>query len=249
MEPTQQAADAGSTGGEIADRIASVRERIAQAAARSGRPPEAIRLVAVTKTVEAARISQAVRAGVTDLGENYVQEARTKSSEVATALLAAHSEPPPLIWHLIGHLQRNKAKYCADLFSLIHSVDNYQLAQELGKQAAKHGKTQPILIEVNLAGLPERAGVAPNDTLALAERVAQVPHLAVRGLMGMAPFSSSDDPEQARPHFARLRGLWDCLPADCRHTLSMGMSGDFEIAIEEGATLVRVGTALFGQRL
>ena len=244
MEPTQQqASEATGANNAMAGRIAAVRERIARAAARSGRTPDAVRLLAVTKTVDAARVVAAVRAGITDLGENYVQEARTKIPEVA----ALAGPEPRLTWHLIGHLQRNKAKYCADLFSLIQSVNNYQLAQELGKHATKQGKTQPVLIEVNLVERPERTGVAPGDALALAEQVANVPNVALHGLMGMAPFSS-DDPERGRPYFARLRALWEGLPAEHRHTLSMGMSGDFETAIEEGATLVRIGTALFGQR-
>lgn len=225
----------------VAERVAGVRARIVAAARRSGRTPDAVRLVAVTKTIGPERVVQALAAGVTDLGENYVQEARAKIPEVAAL------SDRPATWHLIGHLQRNKAKYCADLFSLIQSVDNYQLAQELGKQAAKQGKTQRILIEVNLAEQPERAGVSPGETLGLADQIAGVANVELRGLMGMAPFG--DDPEQARPCFVLLRELWRKLPPEHRRTLSMGMSGDYEVAIEEGATLVRIGTALFGKRM
>lgn len=229
--------------GEIAFRVQTVRARISEAATRAGRSANEVRLVAVTKTVEAARVAEAVRAGITDLGENYVQEARTKIPEVGAALAGTSASPS---WHLIGHLQRNKAKYCAKLFSLIHSVDNYQLAQEIGKHATKQGKTQPVLVEINLADQPERKGAALGDALALCEQVAGVPGVELRGLMSMAPFS--EDPEPARPYFARLRGLFEQLPAAHRQTLSMGMSNDFWVAIEEGATLVRIGTAIFGRR-
>lgn len=224
----------------IAANVARVRARIADAARRSGRAPTSVRLVAVTKTVDAARVAEAIAAGVQDLGENYVQEARAKIP--ATAALTS----APICWHLIGHLQSNKAKYSVDLFSLIHSVDNYQLAQELGKHASKRGKILPVLVEVNLARDPERAGIPPSEALSLAEAVATTPGLALQGMMGMAPFG--EQAEEARPYFAHLRGLFERLPETNRVILSMGMTGDFEVAIEEGATLVRIGTALFGQR-
>jgi pyridoxal phosphate enzyme (YggS family) len=225
----------------IASNLAAVRERIARAAARAGRAPESVRLVAVTKTVEPARVQAAVAAGVLELGENYVQEARAKVPEVSPP------EDAGLIWHMIGHLQSNKAKYSVGLFSLIQSVDNYQLAQELGKQATKKGKSQPVLIEVNLAGAEHRAGVLPAALPDLVKGVLAVPGLELQGLMGMAP--AGGDPEAARPHFRRLRGCWEALPGPNRRVLSMGMSADFEVAIEEGATLVRIGTALFGRRV
>jgi pyridoxal phosphate enzyme (YggS family) len=226
----------------IAERVRVVRARIANAAAGANRQADAVRLVAVTKTVSAARVAAVVAAGVTDVGENYVQEARAKIPEV-NALTNTES-----VWHLIGHLQRNKAKYCVGLFSLIHSVDNYQLAQEMGRQATKQGKTQAVLVEVNLAEQPERSGVRPDDALALCERIMGVPGLELRGLMGMAPYFQENAPQRARPFFARLRDLFEQLGSANRQTLSMGMSGDFEAAIAEGATLVRIGTALFGQR-
>ncbi len=224
----------------IAERVRVVQKRIANAAAGAARRPDAVRLVAVTKTVSAARVAAVIAAGVTNVGENYVQEARAKIPEV-NALTNTEA-----VWHLIGHLQRNKAKYCAELFSLVQSVDNYQLAQELGRQAMKQGKTQAVLVEVNLAEQSERSGVRPDDALALCERVAAVPGVELQGLMGMAPFFNEGAP--ARPFFARLRGLFERLEPANRRTLSMGMSGDFEAAIAEGATLVRIGTALFGQR-
>ena len=226
----------------IADRITRVRERIASAARRAGRPDTAdpVRLVAVTKRVNAVQVAEALAAGVSDLGENYVQEARAKIPEVVAAGSRNAS------WHLIGHLQSNKAKYSVELFSLIHSVDNYQLAQELGKQAVKRAQTQAILLEVNLTGGQQRAGVSPAEALHLAEQVAGIPGVALQGFMGMAP--PVENPEEARPYFAGLRTLWERLPEENRQILSMGMSGDFEAAIEEGATMVRIGTALFGPR-
>src|SRR5687768_1778067 len=223
----------------IADRLAEVRGRIAAAAKRAGRAPEAVRLVAVSKTVAAERVAEAA-AGVTDFGENYVQEAQAKIAAVSGLTKT------DVCWHFIGHLQSNKAKYSIALFSLIQSVYNYQLAQELQKHASKQGKTQPVLIQVNLSGEAQRSGVAPSEALTLAEKVAEMPGLALQGLMGMAPFG--ERPEDARPHFAALRGLYEALPEPNRQVLSMGMSGDFEVAIEEGSTLVRIGTALFGQR-
>jgi hypothetical protein len=222
--------------------MALIRERMARAAERVGRTPEAVRLVGVTKTVDVERIAAAVRAGVTEFGENYVQEARSKIPTVNAALKPG----PSPVWHLIGHLQSNKAKHSVALFSLIHSVDNLSLAQEIGRQAAKIGKIQRVLIEVNLAGDEARAGVPLEATLQLADQVAQTPHLELRGLMGIAPYGP--DAEAARPYFRSLYQMWERLPDAHRHELSMGMSGDFEVAIEEGATLVRIGTALFGSR-
>ena len=225
----------------IAENLALVRARIAAAARRAGRSPEDIRLVAVSKKMPPERILAAVAAGVQDFGENYVQEAQVKIQAVQ------NQTNVPINWHMIGHLQSNKAKYSVSLFSFIHSVDNLRLAQEIGKQSVKIGKEQLVLIEVNLAGGENRAGVAPEETLALAEGVAQIPGVRLCGLMGIAPFGGS--PEEARPHFRRLRTLFDSLPdPQHRRTLSMGMSADFEVAIEEGANLVRVGTAIFGKR-
>nr|CAA9291912.1 UPF0001 protein YggS [uncultured Armatimonadetes bacterium] len=224
----------------VADRVAAVQERIARAEARAGRSPGTVRLVAVTKRVPAARVAEAAAAGVTEFGENYVQEARAKIPEL-TQYIATD-----INWHLIGHLQTNKAKYAVLLFPLIHTVDTYQLAQELGRQTSKRHKTQNVLIEVNLSGDPGRAGARPEESLELADRVGAVPGLELKGLMGMAPYAEGS--EDARPHFRRLRALFDRLPGPNRQILSMGMSGDFEVAIEEGATLVRIGTALFGKR-
>jgi pyridoxal phosphate enzyme (YggS family) len=228
------------TDSQIATNVEFVHARIVAAARRAGRSPDSVRLVAATKTVSPEQIRAALRAGVTDFGENYVQEAMAKVPVVEVA-----SEQPPT-WHFIGHLQSNKAKDSVRLFSVIHSVDNYHLAQEIGKQASKRGKMQTVLVEVNLAGTEGRAGAPAAEAVELAARVTELPGIELRGLMGMAP--ATKDAEEARPYFRRLRHLWEQMPAVNRKILSMGMSGDFEVAVEEGATHVRIGTALFGQR-
>ncbi|MBC8102528.1 MAG: YggS family pyridoxal phosphate-dependent enzyme [Cytophagales bacterium] len=221
-----------------------MRARIARAAQRAGRDPQSILLVGVTKTTPPERVLEAVRAGVTTLAENYVQEAREKIPLVGAALEA---EALAARWHLIGHLQTNKAKYCPALFHVVETVDNFGLVKELAKAASKqNGMTLDLLVEVNLSDDPARAGVAPEDALALCAQAAQVPCLSLTGLMGVAPYNR--DPEAARPAFRQLRTLWEQLPPENRRILSMGMSGDFEIAIEEGATQVRIGSALFGER-
>jgi pyridoxal phosphate enzyme (YggS family) len=225
---------------EIAGNIARIRERIAQAAARVGRTAEAITLVAATKTVAPARIAQAYAAGVRDCGENYIQEALTKIGQPPL-------DQPDLRWHFIGHLQRNKVKEAVERFALIQSVDSVGLAQEIGRRAQQAGQSRDILLEVKLdAAAGAKQGFAPESVLEAAEQVNQIAGVRLRGLMGMAPFSP--DPEQARPHFRRLRGLFAQLPEAEQQTLSMGMSGDFEVAVEEGATLVRIGAAIFGKR-
>jgi hypothetical protein len=225
----------------IADNLASIQERISKAALRADRDPAAIRLVAVSKTVSAESIQQAIAAGVTILGENYVQEARNKIARIGKQVE----------WHFIGHLQSNKAKYAVELFSMVHSVDRLSLAEELDQEANKQGKIVPVLIQVNIAGEESKSGIDPQETLQLLERIAALQHLAVHGLMAMPPWF--EDPEDARPYFNALRKLREELANKKIHgvslqELSMGMSGDFEVAIEEGATLVRVGTAIFGPR-
>lgn len=225
----------------VADNLKTVRDRIVAAAERAGRDPASVALVTVTKTVDAARIREAVAAGAAILGENRVQEAREKIERLGS--IAS--------WHLIGHLQTNKAKYAVKLFDLIHSVDAADLATELDRQAAKAGKTQDVLIEVNIAGEEQKAGVAFDDAIGLIRSAAALKHIQVRGLMTMPPYS--ENPEDSRPHYRRLRELAEAvneesIPGTSMEVLSMGMSGDFEVAIEEGATLVRVGTAIFGAR-
>lgn len=224
-----------------ADNLKTVMGRIASAAKRAARDPSSVRLVVVTKTVDVESIRHAVAAGATVLGENRVQEAREKIEKLGS--LAR--------WHLIGHLQTNKAKYAVKLFELIHSVDNLELAKELDKQAAKTGKVQSVLIEVNIAGEAAKAGVALRDVATLVQEAAKLKNISVRGLMTIPPYS--EDPEDSRPFFRKLRELAETIkkeniPAVSMDELSMGMSGDFEVAVEEGATLVRVGTAVFGER-
>jgi pyridoxal phosphate enzyme (YggS family) len=225
----------------ISGNIKAVQDRIAVAAKRAGRDPNSVRLVTVTKTADHDRIRQAVAAGAAILGENRVQEAKEKIEALGT--IAS--------WHLIGHLQTNKAKYAVKLFDLIHSVDNIELAKELDRQAGKIGKKQNVLIEVNIAGEASKAGMAVREAPALAREIARLKNLSLQGIMTMPPFS--DDPEDSRPYFRVLRELADAIakeniPGLFMRELSMGMSGDYEVAIEEGATLVRVGTAIFGER-
>jgi pyridoxal phosphate enzyme (YggS family) len=220
----------------IAESLAAVRERIARAAERSGRSRNDVTLIVVTKTVDVPRIREAVLAGATDLGENYVQEAAAKQEAVG---------PGPR-WHFIGHLQRNKARHAVGLFATIQSVDSLALAEEIGRRALARGAPVDVLIEVNLASETTKFGVASEDALPFAGQVASVAGVRLQGFMGMAPFV--DDPRVTGPHFARLRELWDKLPEEQRRWLSMGMSLDFEVAIEEGSNMVRIGTAVFGPR-
>lgn len=225
----------------IADNFKTVMNRIAAAASRAGRDLSSIQLVTVTKTVDPARIREAIAAGANALGENRVQEAQEK---IATLGALAH-------WHMIGHLQTNKAKFAVKLFDLIHSVDNVGLVRELDKQAAKINKVQNVLIEVSIAGEAAKAGVSISNTVKLVQEAAQCGNIRVLGLMTMPPFS--DDPEDARPFFRKLREMAVSIDQErisgiSMQSLSMGMSNDFEIAIEEGSTLVRVGTAIFGER-
>lgn len=221
---------------DIAHNVAVVRERIARACERAGRKPEEITLIAVSKTVEIVRIEQAIAAGIEHFGENYYQEAREKIPCIQA----------PVRWHFIGHLQKNKVRGVVPLFEWIHTVDDEELAQEINRRAQAAGKRQRVLIEVNIAREPQKFGVSPQEALSLAERIAQLPFVQLEGLMGMAPLV--ENAEQARPYFAELRRLFGRLPETCRVHLSMGMTQDYEVAIEEGATMVRIGTAIFGPR-
>ena len=225
----------------IAENLKTVMDRIASAAKRAGRAPSSIGLVVVTKTVDVEKIREATAAGASILGENRVQEAKEKIEKLGQI---AH-------WHLIGHLQTNKAKYAVKLFSLIHSVDNLELAKELDKQAAKINKVQDVLIEVNMAGEAAKAGVAMEGAVSLIKEAAKRKNISIKGLMIMPPYS--ENPEDSRPYFRTLRKLAgdtlkENIPGVSLQELSMGMSGDFEVAVEEGATMVRVGTAIFGER-
>jgi pyridoxal phosphate enzyme (YggS family) len=225
----------------VGENLKIVMDRIASAAKRSGRDPSSVRLVVVTKTIDHGRIREAVAAGASILGENRVQEAKEKIE--ALGKLAS--------WHLIGHLQTNKAKYAVKLFDLILSVDNLELAAEIDRQAAKIGKVQEILVEVNIAGEAAKAGMPVKGVPNLVAKVSRLKNVSLMGLMTMPPFSENS--EDSRPYFQKLRQLAESIakeniPNISLKELSMGMSGDFEIAIEEGATLVRVGTAIFGER-
>ena len=222
----------------LPERLDQVRQRIRAACQRCGRSPSSVTLIGVTKGVPAERIHQALTLGLTDLGENRVQEAREKRARLGAAAR----------WHLIGHLQRNKARHAVELFDLIHSVDDAELTDELERQAAEQGRRLEVLIQVNISGEARKSGCPPEAAEVLARRIQRAPALVWRGLMTMAPFA--EDPEAARPVFRRLRQLRDQLQERLGGPLqlSMGMSQDFEVAIEEGADWVRVGTAIFGAR-
>lgn len=228
-------------GTDIAENIRLVKQRIEAAAARAGRNPSDIQLMAVSKTVLPERIGEAINAGLTLFGENYVQEAREKIPAIGKNVS----------WHMIGHLQTNKAKYVVHLFDAIHSVDRLELAQELSKRAGQIKRHLDILIEINVAGEASKSGVAPDEALNLIRQIAVLPNLSIRGLMTMPPFC--DNPEESRPYFKALRALRDeiakaAIDGVSMDELSMGMTDDFEVAIEEGATILRVGRAIFGQR-
>ena len=225
----------------IAENLKTVKDKIAQAALRAGRNPQDVQLVAVSKTVSGEPIKQAIEAGVTILGESYIQEARKKIGELGKAVR----------WDFIGHLQSNKVSYAVDLFEVIHSIDRLSLAQALSTRAAKKRKTLRVLVQVNISGEGAKSGIDTGRVNALVSHIASLPNLTLEGLMTMPPYFT--DPEEARPYFVALRKLRDTLMAEQDNRinlkeLSMGMSGDFEVAIEEGATLVRVGTAIFGER-
>jgi pyridoxal phosphate enzyme (YggS family) len=222
---------------DIAARWAAVRARVDAAARRAGRDPADVTVVAVSKTHPAAAAVAAVAAGAVDLGENYAQELVAKAAEVA-ALTSA-----PVRWHFIGRLQRNKAKLVAGKVALVHAVDSVELGVELGKRAAAIGAVQPVLIAVNVAGEATKSGVAADEVEAIVDALRGAAGVRVDGLMTMPP--PVEDPEVVRPHFRALRALRDRLGLAA---LSMGMTGDFEVAIAEGATLVRIGTAIFGSR-
>lgn len=234
---------------DLKTNIARVRERIARAAWRADRNPNEITLVAVTKMVPAHRIREAWQLGVTDFGENRVQEARGKIPTVIPEGDVTLDRPAPR-WHMIGHLQRNKVKYVIPLFDIIHSVDSVRLAREIDRRAGRAEKVVPVLLEVNVAGEATKYGFAPEEMAAAVEEIRALPHVEIRGLMTVAPIA--EDPEEVRPHFHRLRKLREELsvrfPGIDWHHLSMGMTDDFEVAIEEGATMVRIGRAIFGER-
>ncbi len=229
----------------IAENIARIRERIAAAARRVGRDPDSVTLMAVSKTVEPARIFEAYSAGVRVFGENRVQEFQEK--------LPALSGLKDAEWHLIGHLQTNKARKSVEVFHAVDSLDSLRLMEKLDQAAAQLNKTLPVLIEINVGGESSKTGVLLDspELEDLLRAAAQLEHLEIRGLMAVPPFT--EKPEAARPYFRLLRDLRDSiaarrLPRVQMDVVSLGMSHDFEVAIEEGSTSVRVGTAIFGER-
>ncbi len=224
---------------DISNRLATVRHKIRVAAEKSGRPPEDVSLVVVSKTMGVDHIREAVEGGAVILGESRIQEAREKVPIIGRDKLQ---------WHLVGHLQQNKVKYIFELFDLIHSVDSVDLAREIDRRGALRGESMGILLQVNIAHDPAKFGVDPEELPELLREISQFKNVSIKGLMAISPFSV--DPEDSRPHYQALRELRDRVTAkdfDLKE-LSMGMSNDFEVAVEEGSTMVRVGSAIFGER-
>ncbi len=225
----------------LKDNLNDVQRRIGEACHRAGRDPREVTLVAVSKTKPLADIEELMKTGQLEYGENYVQELCEKYEKISS----------PVHWHMIGHLQRNKVKYLIDKVSLIHSVDSLSLAEQIEKEAAKKGKVAEILIQVNVAHEDTKFGLDPRKVMDLTDQISQLPHVRIRGLMTSAPYVS--DPEENRGYFRALHQLFidirskniDNVSMDI---LSMGMTNDFEVAVEEGATMIRVGTAIFGER-
>lgn len=228
--------------GEISRNLENVRKRIEAATKSAGRDSSDVKLIAVTKTLEAGRVREAVDAGASCFGENYIQEAREKIEEIGR----------DVEWHLIGHLQRNKVRYIFGLFDMIHSVESIRLAEEIDRRADKVGVQMKVLIQVNISGEESKFGIDEKEALDLIRSASRLEGIRIEGLMTMPPFF--DDPEKSRPYFQQLRRLRDRIVKEGFENvrmdeLSMGMTSDFEAAIEEGATMVRVGTAIFGPRV
>lgn len=227
---------------DIKQNIAEIEKRIEQAAKKSGRKREDIVLLAVSKTIDVEHIKQAVNCGLKELGENRVQEILEKYEPMGKEVS----------WHLIGHLQTNKVKYIIDKVKMIHSVDSMKLAEEINRRAKQANVIMDILVEVNMAGEESKFGVSPEETLSLVQSIAFLDNIRIKGLMTVAPFV--DNPEENRDCFRRMKQLLVDINKEKidnvhMNVLSMGMSNDFEVAIEEGATIVRVGTSIFGKRV
>ena len=225
----------------LKENLEVVEKRVAAACERAGRKREDVTLIAVSKTKPVEMLREIMDCGVVDFGENKVQEMCSKIEAI----------PEPLHWHLIGHLQRNKVKYIVDKAYMIHSVDSVRLAEEIQKEAVKHGVTCPVLIEINIGGEETKDGIPKEEALPLIREIAKLSNVQVKGLMTIAP--PVENPEDARGYFRDMKALFEAVKAENipgveMKELSMGMTGDFEVAIEEGATLVRVGTAIFGAR-
>lgn len=225
----------------IKENLEYVENRISEACKRAGRDRSEVTLIAVSKTKPVSDIREAMACGITVFGENKVQEMRDKHNEITE----------PLSWHMIGHLQANKVKYLPGVACMIHSVDNKKLADEIEKQASKHDIVMDVLVEVNMAHEDTKFGLSPDEAIDFVKEISTLPHLNIRGFMTIAPYT--EDPESNRVYFRGLRELKDKvnelnIPGVKMDTLSMGMTGDYEVAIEEGATFVRVGTGIFGER-
>ena len=226
----------------LRENLASVERKIAEACERAGRSRDEVTLIAVSKTKPVEMLEEVYLAGARDFGENKPQEIRDKYPQL----------PGDIRWHMIGHLQRNKIKYIIDKVCMIHSVDSVRLAQAIDEAAEKAGIVMPVLVEVNVAGEESKAGIRPEDAEQFVRMISVFPHIRVEGLMTIAPFT--DNPEENRPYFRKLNKL--CVDIQQKNIdnvsmckLSMGMTGDYEVAIEEGATMVRVGTGIFGERI
>ncbi|MDD6811779.1 MAG: YggS family pyridoxal phosphate-dependent enzyme [Lachnospiraceae bacterium] len=225
----------------IAENIAYVKKRIDAACTKSGRNRDEVTLIAVSKTKPVSMLMEAYDAGCRDFGENKVQELVEKYEQM----------PKDIRWHMIGHLQRNKVKYIVDKVYLIHSVDSLRLAEEISKEAGKKGVTVSILIEVNVAEEESKFGTTCKDAISLVEEISKLPHLQIKGLMTIAPYV--ENPEENRQYFEKLHQIYvDIIRKNidnvCMEVLSMGMTGDYEVAVTQGATYVRVGTGIFGER-
>lgn len=227
----------------IAENIADIRDRVDRRCRAIGRDPAGVRIIAVSKTFPAASVREAVRAGLCDIGENYVQELLAKHREL---------EAGPVRWHMIGHLQTNKAKKAVRVFDMIETVDSMKLAREIDKACEVFGReVMEVLIEINSAEEPQKAGVMPEDAAQLIREMAHLTHVRVKGLMTMGPFAG--DPEEIRPYYRKTKALFDGIrsmeiPGVNMAHLSMGMSDSYRVALEEGANMVRIGTGIFGER-
>ena len=225
----------------IRDNLRKIESDIASACSESGRNREDVKLIAVSKTKPVSALQEAYDLGIRDFGENKVQELLDKYEQM----------PGDIRWHMIGHLQRNKVKYIVDKVYMIHSVDSYRLAEEISREAVKKNVNVSVLIEVNVAGEESKFGASAEETVSLVEDIAKLPNLTIRGLMTIAPYVENS--EENRLYFAKLKQIYvDIIHKNidnvCMEELSMGMTGDYEVAIEEGATLIRVGTGIFGER-
>lgn len=230
------------TNQSIQSNLETIKKRIEDAAIAAGRNPSDIKLVAVSKTKPAEAVIEAAEAGATIFGENYIQESIEKAEAISN---------PDISWHFIGHLQSNKAKFAVKIFDLIHSVDSFKLAKELNKQAGKIGKTQNVLVQINISMEETKSGVSEEEAEALVRDISGLENISVKGLMTMPPYYN--EPELVKPYFKALKKISDKIEAlnlanVSMKELSMGMTGDFEPAIAEGSTFVRIGTAIFGSR-